>query len=143
MNEPHVTLERARLTADPETKQSKSGRPYMVINLAVNPSHKDKTGQYVDDPTTFFRLTVFDTRLMETYRQQLRKGTMVRADGNLKAVAYMSNDGQPRVGLELDYPRLSIPLMKAPKPQQADGHIQRDSYPQADPYRSDPDEPVF
>ena len=123
MNDPRIILPSARLVADPEQKQSKNGTPYLLIRVAANGSHKDKqTGQWVDHDTMFATIFEYDQRLAATYLQELRKGTTVRVEGDLKWSAGTDRNGQPRTDFTINYATITMVLKKArtqqPTPQQ-------------------------
>lgn len=119
MNDPHIILPKARLTAEPESKQTKNGTPYCLIKVAANGSHKDKqTGQWVDHDTMFATIFEYDQRLAATYIQSLHKGTPVRVEGELKWQAGTDRNGQPRTDFVVDYATISMVLEKAKTTQQ-------------------------
>lgn len=118
MNDPHIILPSARLTADPEMKQTKNGTPYCLIRVAANGSHKDKqTGQWVDHDTMFATIFEYDTRLAATYMQSLHKGTPVRIEGDLKWQTGTDRNGQPRTDFTINYAVISLVLKKAKNQQ--------------------------
>ena len=123
MNDPHIILPSARLVADPESKQTKNGTPYLLIRVAANGSHKDKqTGQWIDHDTMFATIFEYDQRLAATYMQTLHKGTPVRVEGDLKWQTGTDRNGQPRTDFIIEYANISLALKKAkaqqPAPQQ-------------------------
>ena len=123
MNDPHIILPSARLVADPESKQTKNGTPYLLIRVAANGSHKDKqTGQWIDHDTMFATIFEYDQRLAATYMQTLHKGTPVRVEGDLKWQTDTDRNGQPRTDFIIEYANISLALKKAkaqqPAPQQ-------------------------
>lgn len=120
MNDPHIVLPSARLIADPESKQTKNGTPYLLIRVAANGSHKDKqTGQWVDHDTMFVAIFEHDQKLAATYMQSLHKGTPVRIEGDLKWQAGTDRNGQPRTDFIIDHAIISLVLKKAKNQQSA------------------------
>lgn len=118
MNDPHVILPSARLVADPESKQTKNGTPYLLIRVAANGSHKDKqTGQWVDHDTMFATIFEYDQRLAATYMQSLHKGTPVRVEGDLKWQTGTDRNGQPRTDFIIEHATINLVLKKAKTPQ--------------------------
>lgn len=118
MNDPHIILPSARLTAEPEQKQSKNGTPYLLIKVAANGSHKDKqTGQWINHDTMFATIFEYDQRLAATYLQTLHKGTPVRVEGDLKWSTGTDRNGQPRTDFIIDYATISLVLKKAKNQQ--------------------------
>lgn len=142
MNDPHIILPSARLVADPEPKQTKNGTPYLLLKVAANGSHKDKqTGQWVDHDTMFATIFEHDQRLAATYIQNLRKGTTVRVEGDLKWQTGTDRNGQPRTDFIIDYATIGLVLKKAKAqqstPQQPTPQQQASNWgntPQSDPY---------
>lgn len=119
MNDPHIILPSARIVAEPESKQSKNGTPYLFIRVAANGSHKDKqTGQWVDHDTMFATIFEYDQRLAATYAQTLHKGTTVRIEGDLKWSAGTDRNGQPRTDFIIEHATIHLVLKKA-KAQQS------------------------
>lgn len=119
MNDPHIILPSARLVAEPESKQSKNGTPYLLIRVAANGSHKDKqTGQWVDHDTMFATIFEYDQRLAATYIQTLHKGTPVRVEGDLKWQTGTDRNGQPRTDFIVERATIGLVLKKA-KTQQS------------------------
>lgn len=142
MNDPHIVLPSARLVAEPESKQTKNGTPYLLIRVAANGSHKDKqTGQWIDHDTMFATIFERDQRLAATYLQTLHKGTPVRVEGDLKWQTGTDRNGQPRTDFIINYATIGLVLKKAktqqsmpqqPTPQQQTNPW--DNIPQSDPY---------
>ena len=109
----------ARLTADPELKQSKTGRQYLRMSFAANGCHRDKqSGQWVEHDTLFFSVCEFDDAMIAAYRQQLRKGMACRVDGVLRWTAGTDSNGQPRVWFDVQFPHISILVRKQTGQQQ-------------------------
>ena len=139
MNDPHIILPSARLVAEPESKQTKNGTPYLLIRVAANGSHKDKqTGQWVDHDTMFATTFEYDQRLAATYVQSLHKGTPVRVEGDLKWQTGTDRNGQPRTDFIIEHAAINLVLKKAktqqsqPTPQQQAANW--GNTPQPDPY---------
>lgn len=119
MNDPHIILPSARLVAEPESKQTKNGAPYLLIRVAANGSHKDKqTQQWVDHDTMFATIFEYDQRLAATYIQSLHKGTPVRVEGDLKWQTGTDRNNQPRTDFIIERANISLVLKKA-KTQQS------------------------
>lgn len=120
MNDPHIILPSARLIAEPESKQTKNGIPYLLIRVAANGSHKDKqTQQWVDHDTMFATIFEHDQRLAATYIQSLHKGTPVRVEGDLKWQTGTDRNNQPRTDFIIEYANISLVLKKAKAQQSA------------------------
>lgn len=142
MNDPHIVLPSARLVAEPESKQTKNGTPYLLLKVAANGSHRDKqTGQWVDHDTMFATIFEYDQRLAAAYIQNLHKGTPVRVEGDLKWQTGTDRNGQPRTDFIIDYATIGLVLKKTkaqqPMPQQSTPQQQAANWgntPQSDPY---------
>lgn len=120
MNDPTIVCPLARLTADPELKQSKTGRQYLRMSFAANGCHKDnQSGQWVEHDTLFFSVCEFDDSMIAAYRQQLRKGLACRVEGVLKWTVGTDNNGQPRVWFDIQFPRISVLVRKQTSQQQS------------------------
>lgn len=119
MNDPRITLPLARLTADPERKQTRNGTPYLLIRVAATGGHVDKTTkQWVDHDTMWATIFEYDPRLAETYERMLRKGTPVRVEGALKWKTGTDHHAQPRTDFIIEHATISLAMLKA-KNQQA------------------------
>ncbi len=130
MNDPEIHLPLARLTADPEIRQSKNGTTYMLLNFVASGSTFDKqTNTWQDRPALFFSAFEFDERLIETYQHNLRKGITVQVSGQLEASAYQGKDGTPKPQLTIRYAKISLPLRKA-KTQSQNNQPQADYWTQ-------------
>lgn len=139
MNDPHIILPFARLVAEPESKQTKSGIPYLLIRVAANGGHKDKqTGQWVDHDTMWATIFEYDQRLADTYRQTLHKGTPVRVEGDLKWQTGTDRNSQPRTDFIIERGTISLVLKKAktqqPKPAPQQQSVNWGDTAQSDPY---------
>lgn len=114
MNDPRITLPLARLSADPERKQTRNGTTYMLIQVAATGGHMDKTTkQWVDHDTMWATIFEYDLRLAETYERMLRKGTPVRVEGVLKWKTGTDNHGQPRTDFIIEHATISLVILKS------------------------------
>lgn len=82
-----------RLTKDPELRRTANDKAVLSFTLAVNERHKDKNGDWVDDPI------FIDCRLWggaaEYAEKMIGKGTMLSCQGKLKQDNW-EKDGQKR-----------------------------------------------
>lgn len=118
MNDPTITLPLARLTANPERKQTRNGTPYMLIRVAATGGHMDKTTkQWVDHDTMWATIFEYDLRLTETYERMLRKGTPVRVEGVLKWKTDTDNQGRLRTDFIIEHATISLAMLKAKNQQ--------------------------
>ena len=138
MNDPTIVCPLARLTADPELKQSETGRQYLRMPFAANGCHRDnQSGQWVEHDTLFFSVCEFDDAMIAAYRQQLRKGMACRVEGVLKWTVGRDNNGQPRVWFDVRFPRISVLVRKQTGQQQPQQQPQQAQQPwgaPADPW---------
>lgn len=131
MNDPTIVCPLARLTADPELKQSKTGRQYLRMSFAANGCHRDnQSGQLVEHDALFFAVAEFDDAMIAAYRQQLRKGVACRVEGVLKWTVGTDNNGQPRVWFDVQFPRISVLVRKQTSPQPQQQQPQQPQQPQ-------------
>lgn len=119
MNDPRIIIEHGRLTGEPESKTTKTGKQILTFTVAGNGSHKDKqTGQYVDDCQIFIRVTEWDVNRAEMLRSILHKGTEVRLDTAFTYSCGTDQNGQPRVYFDARFPNITVYPPRAPKQQQ-------------------------
>lgn len=80
------------LTEAPTVNTLKSGRKVARFTVAVNDGHRDKTGEWQDRPTVFFRVESWsDAAAAETWP----KGARVAVVGQWRAAEYES-DGEKK-----------------------------------------------
>jgi single-strand DNA-binding protein len=87
------------LGRDPEMRYTPDGTPVTDFSVAVGRSWTGRDGQKHDD-TVWFKVTCWN-KLAETTNQYLKKGRQVMVMGEVKASAFMGQDGQPRASLDL------------------------------------------
>ena len=118
MNDPTITLPLARLPANPERKQPRTGTPYMLIRVAATGGHMDKTTkQWVDHDTMWATIFEYDLRLPETYDRSLLKGTPVRAEGVLNWQTDTYNQGRLLTDFIIEHATISLAMLKAKNQQ--------------------------
>lgn len=81
-----------RLVADPELKQTESGKNYSNITLAVQRSYKNSEGEYETD---FLDCTLWDTVAQKT-AEYMKKGDMLSVRGRLETRTYENEAGEKR-----------------------------------------------
>jgi single-strand DNA-binding protein len=86
----HITLV-GRVTAQPETKYTQTGKAVTTFNLAVN-----RQGKKEDHPEADFIPIVAWQKLAEICSQYLVKGQLILIDGRLATRSYTTQDGQKR-----------------------------------------------
>ena len=89
------------LGRDPEMRYTPSGRPVTEFSVAVSHRSRDaQTGEWQDDQTDWYRVTVWGDRAERT-AEQFRKGNKVFVEGRFRTREYEARDGQKRVSLEI------------------------------------------
>lgn len=135
MNDPRITLPLARLTADPERKQTRNGTPYMLIRVAATGGHMDKTTkQWVNHDTMWVTIFEYDLRLAETYERMLHKGTPVRVEGVLKWKTDTDNQGQPRTDFIIEHAAITLAILKVKNQQTQQTQQSGNQRPGTDPF---------
>ena len=89
------------LGRDPEMRYTPNGRPVTEFSVAVGHRSRDaQTGEWQDDQTDWFRVTVWGERAERT-AEQFRKGNKVFVEGRFRTREFEGRDGQKRVSLEI------------------------------------------
>lgn len=87
------------LGSDPELRYSAQGVAMLTFNVACNYRVRNAEGDW-EEKTEWVRARIIGTRA-ESLGEYLKKGTKVFCDGRLEARPYLSNQNEPRAGLEL------------------------------------------
>ena len=88
-----------RATEDPGLRFTSSGKAVATLNVADNHRRKDRD-QWVDDGTTFYRVTAWE-HLAEQMAEQVRRGQRVIVVGELRNREYEARDGSKARSLEI------------------------------------------
>src|SRR3954467_12785313 len=89
------------LGRDPEMRYTPNGRPVTEFSVAVSHrSRDDATGEWKDDQTGRYRVTVWGERAERT-AEQFRKGNKVFVEGRFRTREFEGKDGQKRTSLEI------------------------------------------
>lgn len=89
------------LGRDPEMRYTPNGRPVTEFSVAVSHRSRDpQTGEWSDDQTDWFRVTVWGDRA-ERAAEQFRKGNRVFVEGRFRSREFETRDGQKRTALEI------------------------------------------
>ena len=89
------------LGRDPEMRYTPNGRPVTEFSVAVSHRSRDaQTGEWQDDQTDWYRVTVWGDRAERT-AEQFRKGNKVFVEGRFRTREYEARDGQKRISLEI------------------------------------------
>lgn len=99
------------LTADPELRQTKQGKPVVNVSIAVNPREYDQANkEWVDGEPVFWRGSAFGD-LAEHIAHSLSKGNRVIAHGTVKASTWTDKDsGTKRTEKEFRIEELGLSL---------------------------------
>lgn len=93
------TVIAGNLGRDPELRYTPSGVAVCDFSVATNKRWKDGDGNQ-QEKVTWFRVTTW-RGLAETCNEYLQKGSPVLVSGEIDASAWASENGEPRVTLEL------------------------------------------
>ena len=90
------------LGRDPEMRYTPNGRPVTEFSVAVSHRSRDaQTGEWQDDQTDWYRVTVWGDRAERT-AEQFRKGNEDSlVEGRFRTREFEGRDGQKRVSLEI------------------------------------------
>ncbi len=88
-----------RLTRDPETRATPSGRTVASLRLACNGVRRDADGVYSQKPN-FFDVSVFGGAA-ETVERYTRKGSKVAIDGRLEWREWETDEQQRRQAVSI------------------------------------------
>jgi single-strand DNA-binding protein len=89
------------LGRDPEMRYTPNGRPVTEFSVAVSHRSRDAaTGEWQDDQTDWYRVTVWGDRAERT-AEQFRKGNKVFVEGRFRTREFEGRDGQKRTSLEI------------------------------------------
>lgn len=89
-----------RVTADPELRFTPSGLAVANVTVAVNHRKREASGEWLDDGTTWVRASLFGKKA-ENFVEHVRKGQLVRLEGQVKNREWENKQGEKRFSLEL------------------------------------------
>lgn len=81
-----------RLVADPELKETETGKSYSNVTVAVPRSYKNSEGEYETD---FLDCTLWDTVAKKT-AEYCKKGDMISIKGRVETRTYETDAGEKR-----------------------------------------------
>lgn len=89
-----------RLTADPVMHKSSNNKDFATITIACNRSYKDAKGEWVDAPTTFMDVILWENqaRFVCNY---FRKGSAIIVQGRLQTRQYKDKNNESRTSYEI------------------------------------------
>lgn len=88
-----------RLVRDVEVRFSNSGTPIGTTSIAVNERKKDANGNWIDGDASFHNVVAFG-QMAEAMAENLKKGDLVLATGDLKMRSYETKEGEKRTVYE-------------------------------------------
>jgi single-strand DNA-binding protein len=89
------------LGRDPEMRYTPNGRAVTEFSVAVTHSARDpQTGEWADEATDWFRVTVWGDRAERT-AEQFRKGNRVFVEGRFRTREFERKDGTKGISLEI------------------------------------------
>lgn len=109
-----------RLGADPESRQTGSGKSVTNIRLATSEAWKDKQTGEQQERTEWHSVVFFD-RVAETASQYLRKGSMAYVEGRLQTEKYTDKQGIERYVTKIRADVLQLLGSKNDSPEQSRG----------------------
>lgn len=95
MNKQRIELV-GRTVIKPELQKSKDKKNYAKVRIAVNRRSKNSKGKD-EETVTYYDLLVFGTRAERS--ENLDKGMLVRASGDLEVTPYLTKKGEPKADL--------------------------------------------
>ena len=106
-----------RVTADPELRFTPSGLAVANATVAVNHRKREASGEWVDDGTTWVRASLFGKKA-ENFVEHVRKGQLVRLEGQVKNREWENKQGEKKLSLELAGDAWFL-IQQDPRPTQA------------------------
>ena len=95
------TIVQGRLGRDVEIRNTKSGKPYGRMNIAVTDPWRDKDGEW-RERTTWVPVITFQEGLVEkVLKEKAVKGAHVLIEGELAGFDYTDQNNIRRVGIEV------------------------------------------
>jgi single-strand DNA-binding protein len=89
------------LGRDPEMRYTPNGRAVTEFSVAVGHRSRDpQTGEWADDGTDWYRVTVWGDRAERT-AEQYRKGNRVFVEGRFRTREFERKDGTKGISLEI------------------------------------------
>ncbi len=85
---------------DPELRSTQGGVAVCDFSVAVSRRWNDRNSGQQREETTWFKVSCW-RGLAETVSQYVQKGMQILVTGEVKASAYLGNDGQARASLEI------------------------------------------
>lgn len=103
-----------RLVADPQLRQTTTGKNVASFRIAVDRGRKDANGQYQAD---FFDIVAWD-KSAEFICRYFQKGSMIAVEGRLQSRNYQDKNGSNRTAIEVVASNVSFAGNKEPAQSQ-------------------------
>ncbi len=89
------------LGADPDVRQTASGKPVVNLSVATTESWRDKNSGERQSRTEWHRVVIFNEGLARIAEQYLKKGSKVYIEGQLQTRKWQDRDGNDRYSTEI------------------------------------------
>ena len=101
-----------RLVADPQLRQTNTGKNVTSIRIACDRGRKDANGQFQAD---FFDVVAWD-RSAEFVCRYFQKGSLIAIDGRLQSRNYQDKNGNNRTAIEIVASNINFAAPKSQNP---------------------------
>jgi single-strand DNA-binding protein len=110
----NYTKTTGNIVRDPEIKVTPNGKAVADFTVAVNSRVKGEDGKYVNKEgaeAEFYRVTAWEG-LAEKVGNELKKGDLVKIEGELTAKPYMSKSGEAKVDQRITLRKFELKYSK-------------------------------
>lgn len=101
------------LGQDPEIKPMSNGKEMALLPVATSERWKDKATGKDRQEVQWHRVAVFEPKLVEYAKKELRKGSFVRLEGKIVNQKYTGEDGVERYSSQIQLSGPQALLMSA------------------------------
>lgn len=100
--------------AAPEMGVTPSGRKFVRLTVAENQGHRDKaTGEWVEDDTTFWPVTLWGDSAENVAASNIVKGTRVMVTGRTRTASWETEGGERRSRIEVTATEVAASMRSA------------------------------
>lgn len=96
-----------RVTMDPDLRYTPRGSPVLSFRIAVNRRYKDPNADEWKDETYFFTVNVWGQQA-ERHSENMKKGSAVLVEGELRARSWETQSGEKRSAFEIFARRVQL-----------------------------------
>lgn len=89
------------LGADPDVRQTSTGKPVVNLSIATSESWKDRNTGERRERTEWHRVVIFSEGLARIAEQYLKKGSKVYIEGQLQTRKWQDKDGNDKYTTEI------------------------------------------